>query len=237
MAERKKCEGCGLKAPSYGLPAEGRRRWCVGCAAAEGGGAVSLAQKKMCERCGYKSPSYGLPAERKMRWCSGCAAEEGRGAVQLQQTKMCEGCGQKTPSYGLPPERTKRWCIGCATTSHPEAVRCQPYEKRSRAQPSAAKACAADEPPGKRRRVVAGPAQATSKASSAQVSSWASLSSSNPDGRSKTRRIRRTNAELELGLVGNDKILAYRKETGCKPQKPGGISKKTHGVQERPERR
>ena len=41
-------------------------------------------------------------------------------------------------------------------------------------------------------------------------------------------------SELELGLVGNDKILAYRKETGCKPQKPAGIGKKTHKVQGRP---
>ena len=47
-------------------------------------------------------------------------------------------------------------------------------------------------------------------------------------------RIRRTNAELKLGLVGNDEILAYRKETGCKQQKPAGISKKTHKVQGRP---
>ena len=29
---RKMCEGCGLKQPSYGLPAEGRKRWCAGCA-------------------------------------------------------------------------------------------------------------------------------------------------------------------------------------------------------------
>ena len=29
----KKCEGCGLKAPSFGLPAEGKKkRWCSGCA-------------------------------------------------------------------------------------------------------------------------------------------------------------------------------------------------------------
>ena len=28
-----KCEGCGLKAPSIGLPAEGtKKRWCRGCA-------------------------------------------------------------------------------------------------------------------------------------------------------------------------------------------------------------
>ena len=53
MAQRKKCEGCGLKQPNYGLPAEGRRRWCSGCAAAEGRGAVRLdKQKKIGEGCG-----------------------------------------------------------------------------------------------------------------------------------------------------------------------------------------
>ena len=26
----KMCEGCGLKQPSYGLPAERRKRWCAG---------------------------------------------------------------------------------------------------------------------------------------------------------------------------------------------------------------
>jgi hypothetical protein len=31
--KHKKCEGCGLKIPSFGLAAEGkRRRWCSGCA-------------------------------------------------------------------------------------------------------------------------------------------------------------------------------------------------------------
>ena len=77
----KMCEGCGTKQPSYGLPAEGWRRWCSGCVAAEGNGAVLLQQQKMCEGCGLKHPCYGLPAERRARWCTGCAAaaEEGLG--------------------------------------------------------------------------------------------------------------------------------------------------------------
>jgi hypothetical protein len=28
----KKCEGCRLKQPSFGLPSEGMTRWCAGCA-------------------------------------------------------------------------------------------------------------------------------------------------------------------------------------------------------------
>ena len=70
------CEGCGLKQAAYGLPADGRRRWCAGCAAAHGG-AVSLKQRKMCEGCGLKQPTYGLPADGRRRWCAGCAAAHG----------------------------------------------------------------------------------------------------------------------------------------------------------------
>ena len=57
----KLCKGCGLKAPSYGLPGERRKRWCAGCAAAEGSGAVHLGKKKKCEGCGLKQPNFGLP--------------------------------------------------------------------------------------------------------------------------------------------------------------------------------
>ena len=62
---RRKCEGCGTKQPNFGLPAEGRRRWCAGCAAAEGNGAVrlSVSKRKMCEGCGLKHPTCGLPSE------------------------------------------------------------------------------------------------------------------------------------------------------------------------------
>ena len=41
--QREMCEGCGLKRPSYGLLAEGRRRW-----SSKGSGAVHLGQQKMC---------------------------------------------------------------------------------------------------------------------------------------------------------------------------------------------
>ena len=48
MSLQKMCEGCGLKHPSYGLPAERRARWCAGCATAEGNGAVLLQQQMKC---------------------------------------------------------------------------------------------------------------------------------------------------------------------------------------------
>jgi hypothetical protein len=46
---RSKCEDCQLKKPSFGLPVEGRRRWCSGCAKRHAG-AVNVASKK-CEGC------------------------------------------------------------------------------------------------------------------------------------------------------------------------------------------
>ena len=38
VMREKMCEGCGVKVPSYGLPAEERKRWCADCAVAEGRG-------------------------------------------------------------------------------------------------------------------------------------------------------------------------------------------------------
>ena len=60
-----------MKAPNFGLSAEGKRRWCSGCAKAHTG-AADLVHKK-CEGCGLKQSICGLPAEGKRRWCAGCA--------------------------------------------------------------------------------------------------------------------------------------------------------------------
>ena len=46
MNVSKKCEGCGLKVPSLGLPAEGKAQWCGGCAKGQAG-AVNVASKKL----------------------------------------------------------------------------------------------------------------------------------------------------------------------------------------------
>ena len=37
VVSRKKCEDCQLKQPSFGLPAEGKKRWCSGCAKGHAG--------------------------------------------------------------------------------------------------------------------------------------------------------------------------------------------------------
>jgi hypothetical protein len=48
----RKCEGCKLKQPSFGLPAEGKARWCGGCAK-EHAGAEDVKNRK-CEGCRLK---------------------------------------------------------------------------------------------------------------------------------------------------------------------------------------
>ena len=75
MFTQRKCEGCQLKQPNFGLPAEGKVRWCSGCAKGHAG-AVDLNHKntKKCEGCGLKDPSLSLPSEgKKRRWCTDCA--------------------------------------------------------------------------------------------------------------------------------------------------------------------
>ena len=75
--KNKKCEGCQLKVPSFGLPAEGKARWCSGCAKAHVGAADIM--NKKCEGCQLKAPHFGLPAEGKAWWSGGCAkATRGR---------------------------------------------------------------------------------------------------------------------------------------------------------------
>jgi hypothetical protein len=41
----KKCEDCGPKQPNFGLPAEGKKQWCAGCAKGHVG-AVDLRDKR-----------------------------------------------------------------------------------------------------------------------------------------------------------------------------------------------
>jgi hypothetical protein len=100
---------------SLGFPAQGKARWCTGCAKAHTG-AVNVVNKK-CEDCQLKLPSFGLPSEgtsvrdRKVRWCSGCS--KGHVGAENLVSKRCEGCG-KQASFGLPADGKVRWCVGCA---------------------------------------------------------------------------------------------------------------------------
>ena len=72
--QSKMCDDCQLKQPSFGLPAEGKARWCSGCAKGHAGAEdVLTSHSKKCEGCQLKRSNFGLPAEGKARWCSGCA--------------------------------------------------------------------------------------------------------------------------------------------------------------------
>ena len=57
---RRMCEDCALTQPRFGLPAEGRERWCSRCAKAHAG-ARDIASRR-CEDCKLKRPTFGLPA-------------------------------------------------------------------------------------------------------------------------------------------------------------------------------
>ena len=135
---RSPCEDCHLKDPSFGMPAERRRRWCHSCSAHHPG-AVSLKnradrpmgrravgraasavagvgrrQRPPCEDCHLKDPSFGLPDQKKRRWCHQCAQQH-EGAVSLKKRRTpCEDCKLKDPSFGMPAERKRRWCHQCS---------------------------------------------------------------------------------------------------------------------------
>jgi hypothetical protein len=96
----KKCEGCQLKQPAFGLPAEGKARWCSGCAKGHAG-AMDATSKK-CEGCGLKRSSYGLPSEGKTRWCAGCAKAHA-GAESLEHTAG----SRRTQAGGSPQKKPK----------------------------------------------------------------------------------------------------------------------------------
>jgi hypothetical protein len=97
----KKCEGCGLKQPSFGLPAEGKRRWCGGCAKGHAG-AVDI-QSKKCEDCELKRANFGLPAEGRARWCGGCAKGHAGAVGSLQWRTQVGGSPQKKRKATGPP--------------------------------------------------------------------------------------------------------------------------------------
>jgi hypothetical protein len=116
----KKCEDCGLNAAyfglpsdrgrsgplasSLGLPAEGKKRWCTGCAKGHKGAASFI---NTCEDCFHKFAIFGLPSDGKKRWRGGCGKRHA-GAVNIKH-KKCEGCGLKGATFGLPADWKARW--------------------------------------------------------------------------------------------------------------------------------
>ena len=82
--EKRKCEDCLVKAPSFGLSSERKRRWCIECAT-QHEGAVLLKTRTPCEDCKLVDPSFGLLADKKRRWCHGCAVQH-KDAVCLKSS-------------------------------------------------------------------------------------------------------------------------------------------------------
>ena len=66
------CEDCNNKQPSFGMPAEQRKRWCSNCAKGHSG-ATDIRGRKKCQDCGERQPSFGMPSDGMARWCSACA--------------------------------------------------------------------------------------------------------------------------------------------------------------------
>jgi hypothetical protein len=72
-AKHPKYKGCGLKASSFGLPAEGKAWWCAGCAKGHVG--VVSAKHPKREDCGLKAASLGLSLDgKRVWWCGDCAS-------------------------------------------------------------------------------------------------------------------------------------------------------------------
>ena len=61
--KQKKCEGCGLKGASFGLPAEGKKRWCSGCAKRHTPGVVGVAKRKTADK--KAAPKKHKAADKK----------------------------------------------------------------------------------------------------------------------------------------------------------------------------
>jgi hypothetical protein len=59
QSQQRTCEDCVPKAPTFGLVAEGKKRWCAGCANRHAGAVLlqkQRAETKRCEGCGLEQP-------------------------------------------------------------------------------------------------------------------------------------------------------------------------------------
>eukprot|EP01052_Picozoa_sp_SAG31_P007557 SAG31_NODE_360_length_17025_cov_5.362460_20_plen_185_part_00 len=81
-ASQTKCEDCNRERPTFGLPAEGKKRWCAAIVSTK----CWFAQRDVMSLRGR---------------CRGCAKDHaGDGATCLVARQMCEGCGLRQPVFG-----------------------------------------------------------------------------------------------------------------------------------------
>ena len=126
--KQKMCEDCGLKTPSYGLPAERQKRWCAGCAAVEGSGAVT------CIRCARAAASgtrpnlaAGQAAEAVVRWLRGGGGERGGVPGAAEDVRGLQHQGAELRAAGRAAAARRRGCGGgrctwCSGKSSAKAV-------------------------------------------------------------------------------------------------------------------
>ena len=72
----KRCEDCALKRPNFGLPAEGKRRWCAGCARGHTG-AINVRTKR-------------TPALKRPRASAAAAPSPSRRPVKRERGAACQ---------------------------------------------------------------------------------------------------------------------------------------------------
>ena len=72
-ARRQRCEDCQLKRPSFGLPAEGRTRWCPGCAKAHAG-AVNVSDGRNSSSNNSSNNASGRGTSQRLSAAAAAAA-------------------------------------------------------------------------------------------------------------------------------------------------------------------
>ena len=88
MRNRKKCEGCVHKLPTFGVPEETKKLCKCNDYAKAHVGAVGMSNTRKREECKRRWPTFGVPGEtKKYRWCSGCAKAH-VGAVDVNKKKQ-----------------------------------------------------------------------------------------------------------------------------------------------------
>jgi len=99
---RKKCDACGDKVLSFGLPTEEEARWGGGCVkGARGGGDGRQEEVRGLLTEAAKFWTAGGGEKVKARWCGGCAKVH-VGAVQVGSKK----------GRGWPAAAAKLWTVG-----------------------------------------------------------------------------------------------------------------------------
>jgi hypothetical protein len=94
----KKCEGCQLKFPIFGLPIDGKAWWYAICAKVHAG-VVDVRHKKIVRGLpGQARSAFELPSEGKARRCGGACATahlqppEGHFSIDSHGTWICVKC-------------------------------------------------------------------------------------------------------------------------------------------------